>query len=119
MPTIVHFEIPADNVKRAAKFYSGVFGWKLKEFPKMQYWHVMTTGKKPVHGGMMKRQKKSQPITNYIGVASAAKSAAKVEAAGGKVVVPKTAIPAIGYFAICKDTEGNVFGLFEDDKKAK
>ena len=33
MPTIVHFEIPADDVERAKKFYSDLFGWKMEKWP--------------------------------------------------------------------------------------
>jgi hypothetical protein len=31
IPTIVHFEIPADDVERARKFYSILFGWKIEK----------------------------------------------------------------------------------------
>ena len=33
MPTIVHFEIPVDDVERSRKFYSGLFGWKIEKWP--------------------------------------------------------------------------------------
>jgi uncharacterized protein len=46
MPTIVHFEIPADDVERSKKFYSDLFGWKIEKFSgqtggggeDMEYW---------------------------------------------------------------------------------
>jgi len=38
---------------------------------------------------------------------------------GGKILVPKMAVPKTGYFALCMDTEGNVFGLWENDPQAK
>jgi predicted enzyme related to lactoylglutathione lyase len=31
MPTIVHFEIPADDIERARKFYTDLFGWKIEK----------------------------------------------------------------------------------------
>ena len=34
---VIHFEIPADNLARAKKFYSTVFGWKINDYPEMQY----------------------------------------------------------------------------------
>ena len=46
-------------------------------------------------------------------------SSAKVEELGGKILVSKMAVPKMGYFAVCMDTEGNVFGLWEDDPEAK
>lgn len=43
----------------------------------------------------------------------------KVSEKGGELIIPKMAIPGIGWFAQCTDTEGNVFGIIEMDKKAK
>jgi predicted enzyme related to lactoylglutathione lyase len=43
----------------------------------------------------------------------------KIVNAGGKIVTEKTAIPSVGYSAYVKDTEGNIFGLFQGDPKAK
>jgi len=119
MPTIVHFEIPADDPERAKKFYTDLFGWKIEKTPEMDYWMITTSGEKAVDGGMMKRQEPKQPITNYIDVPSIDEYAAKVEKLGGKVVVPKAAVPNYGYFAVCLDTENNAFALWQSDKSAK
>jgi hypothetical protein len=119
MPTIVHFEIPADDVERAKSFYSKLFGWEIKEIPGMDYWMVMTGGEKTVNGGMMKRQNPQQQIVDYIDVPSVDKYTAEVKKLGGKIIVPKTAIPEMGYFALCLDTENNAFGIWEDNKNAK
>jgi hypothetical protein len=43
----------------------------------------------------------------------------KIEAAGGKIIAPKRAIPGVGYLARCKDTEGNTFGILEIDESAE
>ncbi len=69
-------------------------------------------------GGMMKRQHPQQGIINYIDVPSVDQFAAKVQKLGGKVLMPKTAVPQMGYFAVCQDTENNVFGLWENDESA-
>lgn len=118
MSTIVHFEIPADDVKRAKKFYTGLFGWEITEQP-MDYWLIATGGEDAVGGGMMKRQRPEQQIMNYMGVPSVDEYAAKVEKLGGKVVAPKMPVPGMGYFAVCLDTENNIFALWEDDENAK
>ena len=56
---------------------------------------------------------------DHFGVPSVDEYSAKVEKLGGKIVVPKSAVPGWGYFAICMDTENNVFGIFEADYTAK
>ena len=117
MSTIVHFEVPADDMKRAKDFYTGLFGWKFEETP-MDYW-LISTGEDSVGGGMMKRQHPQQQITNYIDVPSVDEYAGKVSELGGKVVVPKTPVPGMGYFVMCLDTENNTFALWEDDENAQ
>lgn len=129
MPTLVHFEIPSDDIDRSKKFYNELFGWtieKLREesLPEgMQYFIISTVddkGNKAVSGGMMKRQNpQQQGITNYIDVKSVDEYSTKVEQLGGKVMIPKKPVPGMGYFAICSDTENNSFGIWETDAKAK
>ena len=119
MPTLMHFEIPVDNVERAKSFYSKLFGWEIKEIPSMDYWIITTGGEKAVGGGMMKRQNPGQTIVNYIDVPSVDKYAAEIEKLGRKIIFPKTTIPEMGYFAMCLDTEKNTFGIWEDNKNVK
>ncbi len=119
--SIVWFEIPADNPERAKKFYGSLFGWKIKPFPGVtDYWHIDTGGGDDTpDGGLMARKHPEQPITSYINVSSVNESAAKVEKLGGKICKPKTAVPQMGYFAICQDTENNMFALWERNERAK
>jgi len=119
--SLVWFEIPADNLERAKSFYSSLFGWKIEKFPGVtDYWHIDTGGGDDTpDGGLMARQHPQQPITNYINVESVSQAAAKVEKLGGRVCVPKTAVPQMGYFVVCQDTENNMFALWERSDSAK
>jgi predicted enzyme related to lactoylglutathione lyase len=45
--------------------------------------------------------------------------AAKIEANGGTIVMPKMAIPGVGWLAYAKDTEGSIFGIMHSDPSAK
>ena len=120
--SLVWFEIPADNIQRAKSFYSKLFGWKIKKFAgtKMPYWHIDTGGADhTLDGGMIERQTPQHTITNYVLVLSVEKSAAKVQKLGGKIIMPKAAVPQMGYFVICQDTEKNMFALWEKSKTAK
>jgi predicted enzyme related to lactoylglutathione lyase len=62
-------------------------------------------------GEMMKRLHPEHQITNYIDVKSVNEYSSKIQKIGGKVVVPKMAVPKMGYLAICLDTENNTFGI--------
>jgi len=120
--SIVWFEVPADDVNRAKTFYEELFGWKNDRLPgPTEYWHMDTGGADASpDGGVLKRQNPGQRgITNYILVASVDESAARVQKLGGQVCMPKTAVPGMGHFAICQDTEGNMFGLWESEPNSK
>jgi len=120
--TIVHFEIPADDVEKLRKFYGGVFGWKIEKMPgPMEYWNIETVPvdekgkvKQPgVNGGMMKRQNATHKPVNYIAVESADEYAKRIEDLGGKVLVPKMEVPGVGWWALASDPEGNQFGILQ------
>ncbi len=123
---ICHFEIPADDVERARKFYGELFGWKIEKLAGSSpedYW-LITTGAEagattPLGGGMMLRQAPQQQITIYIEVPSVEAYVDKVKKLGGRVDFPKTAVPEFGYFALCLDPENNGFGLWEFNPGAK
>jgi predicted enzyme related to lactoylglutathione lyase len=122
MPRVVHFEISADQPERAAEFYRKVFGWEINKWDgPVEYWLVMTGDKeKPgIDGGMMKRQENFPPVTNIIDVDSVDDFATKIAQSGGKIVVPKGAIPGVGWFAYFADTEGNISGIMQSDPEAK
>jgi predicted enzyme related to lactoylglutathione lyase len=118
---IIWFEIPADQPARAKRFYSQLFGWKINAMPGMKdYWHIDTGGDDATpDGGMMTRKYPGQAITNYVNVPSVTRAMAKVKQLGGIVWMPKTAVPEMGYFAVCQDTEGNKFALWEINRQAK
>ena len=122
MSRVVHFEIPVDDPERATKFYTKVFGWKIKKWEgPMDYW-LVTTGDKSapgIDGAIMQRSEMASTVVNSIDVPSVDDFIKKVTKNGGKVVTPKTPIPGVGYFAYCKDTEGNMFGILQPDMSAK
>ena len=119
--SIVWFEIPADNSDRAKAFYSNLFGWKINPFPGGgDYWHIDTGGTDDTPDGALKaRRHAREPIVNYVSVDSVAEFSKKIEKLGGKICMPKTAVPQMGYFAVCQDTEGNAFGIWQSDANAK
>ena len=117
---IVHFEIPADDVQRAKKFYERALGWKISDPWKMDYFLVETKekGEEGINGGLMQRKMSGQPFMNYLAVDSIDAYCKKVEKAGGVVVLPKQEIaPGMGWIAAFKDTEGNIMGFHEMPKK--
>jgi uncharacterized protein len=126
MPTVEYFQIPADNINRAREFYKKVFGWEMQKWSnsensEQEYWMFQTKddeGNPGLGGGLMKRQSPQHTVTNFITVSSIEEYSSKIEQSGGKIVMPKTEIPNMGFFSVFLDSENNMFGIYEDNKSA-
>jgi len=119
MATIVHFDIATEDMQRARRFYEQLFGWKITAIPgsPVEYYYIETqaiTGEKGIGGGMTKRESPDRKITGFIQVESIDASMEKVKALGGEITEAKAPIPGVGFVCVCKDTEGNLFGLIEE-----
>ncbi|RMF57089.1 MAG: VOC family protein [Calditrichaeota bacterium] len=122
MNIITHVEIPAEDINRARKFYSGLFDWDFQLFEEMNYLMFQSRnedGSAMVSGGILPRQVENHPVTNYVNVEDIDTTAKKIEELGGKVVTPKTAVPGMGWFLHFVDTEGNLLALWKNDAEAK
>ena len=122
---VVHFEIPADNVERAQKFYQDAFGWQIDSVPGMGYSLVRTvpigkdqrpTEPGAINGGMLARQDPIRAPVLTINVESIDASTKKIKKLGGKVIRGKMPVGPMGFAAYFKDSEGNVLGLWENAK---
>jgi uncharacterized protein len=123
MPRVVHFELAAEDPERASKFYSSVFGWQFHKWEgPMDYWLIQTgeQDKPGIDGGMGKASEQF-PVgkpTNTLDVPSVDEYTVKITDAGGTIILPKMAIPGVGWLAYAKDTEGNIFGIMQNDPTA-
>ena len=122
MKRVEHFDLYADDPERAVQFYKDVFDWQIQKWEgPMDYW-MINTGPDDlpgISGGLAKRQDPSDHTINTIGVDSVDEYVQKITASGGQIVAPKMAIPGVGWFAMCLDTEGNKFGLMEENPNAR
>lgn len=129
MNPIVHFEIQADDLDRAEKFYKDVFGWRFMHLgAEFGNYRTIMTGKNPdqgpavegINGGMMKRNapvpengKSPNAFTCIISVDNIDTYIQKIEAAGGVAQTDKMNVPGVGDLRYYKDTEGNIFGILQ------
>jgi uncharacterized protein len=114
--TYNHIEIPADDPRRAQKFYEGLFGWSFTEMPGFDDYSLYLTaaGRDGVGGAIGKRDVSAgHTIRNYILVDSLDDAVAKAESLGGRVIAPKAEVPTQGWYAVLNDTEGNEFALWQ------
>lgn len=125
----IHFEIHAADCARAQAFYAAMFGWTFTKWSgEWDYWLIKTGEDGPgIDGGMIERRGAAPdadadtPVIGYvctIGVEDLGGCLARAAELGGEVVVPRMAIRGVGWLAYCKDTEGNIFGMLDDDPDA-
>ena len=112
---ICYLEIPANAAKDSAEFYNRIFGWKVRERGDGNLaFDDMPGG---VSGTWVKEQDRTPDETTrvYIMVDSIAKTLEDIQAAGGRVLTPRTEIgQSLGAFAAFTDPVGNEFGLYEE-----
>ncbi|MGP4016148.1 VOC family protein [Saccharopolyspora sp. 5N708] len=122
----VHFEIHVSDVDRACEFYSTVFGWHFQQWGDNPYWLIFTGEGPGIDGGLLPREGSDPtdetPIAAFattMEVDDVDAMLSIVESAGGRVAMPRTALTGMGWVAYCRDTEGNIFGMFQADDMAQ
>jgi predicted enzyme related to lactoylglutathione lyase len=126
MPRVVHFEIHAADPERAVNFYQTLFGWTFQRWEgPMDYWLIITgpDDQRGINGGLVRRQGEidGQAVIAYVCKVDVADVDQSVQSAvdnGGQIALPKMPIPGVGWLAYCKDTEGNIFGVMQNDPNA-
>jgi len=124
MDRVVHFEIPAENLERAKKFYSENFGWKLNQLgPEVGNYVLVHTGPTDaegmpqdrafINGGMMPRDPSASSPVLVIAVADTDRAVEQVTKSGGRLVGEILDIPNVGRYARVEDTEGNVIAVIK------
>lgn len=116
--SIVHLELPCKDVKRAKRFYGDIFGWSFEEIPEMNY-TMFQPASGPGGGLFVPEQFNPGGALNYLLVDSIEETTKKIEAADGKILVPKTEIPGQGWFAIFQDPEGTTMALYKGNPEAQ
>jgi predicted enzyme related to lactoylglutathione lyase len=126
----VHFEIQADDVERAKTFYAEVFGWTYEDYGELTgstYFGVVTgpEGEPGINGGLLQRpapapapEQGTNAFVCTMGVEDYDATEAAILAAGGRVALPKYALPGMAWQGYYLDTEGNTFGLHQPDENA-
>ena len=113
---LVHVEIGAEDADRAQGFWSGVFGWEVGApmSPEMDYRMFRTAEDQ---GGAIVGTDEKGPLRVYFDTEDIDGTIAKVRELGGSAE-DKLPVQGYGWFAACKDTEGNAFSLWQSDESA-
>jgi uncharacterized protein len=126
MNPVVHFEMPAEDRKRVADFYTKVFDWKTQQLGEDMGNYVIATTtdsdekgrpKRPgaINGGFFQKtgDKPAQYPSVVIAVDDIREHIGKVENSGGKVLGEPVDIPGVGLYVSFFDTEGNRVAMIQ------
>jgi uncharacterized protein len=114
---IVHIEIPADDTQQGRDFYGSLFGWQFESYPGPSEYHMTRISDQ--QGGAITNMEPGKRGTRvYFDVDDVNAGAARVKELGGEADEPM-AVPNMGWFVTCKDTQGNEFGLWQTDPSAQ
>lgn len=121
MSRIVHFDIMAQEPQKAVEFYAKVFGWTLQKWSgPTEYWLIGTgDAKEPGINGGLGRGEPIKGRTLTIGVKDLDATVRKITEFGGKILMARSPIPGVGWFAAFEDPTGNQMGIMQDDPGAK
>ena len=124
MDQVVHFHIPVNDMSRAKKFYTDIFGWEIKEIEKHKGYQLVTTVATDendipiepgaINGSLYVRETPEEYPEITIEVSSIDDYLKKIEKSGGKIVTPKTPAGDVGFYAEISDTESNIIGLWQE-----
>ncbi len=112
----VHFEIPSDDTAKGREFWGSLFGWTFEAVPGPSEYH-MTRVSDQAGAAITNMEPGKTGIRPYFDVDDINAGAARVKELGGEANDPMP-VPGMGWFATCKDTAGNEFGLWQNDPAA-
>jgi predicted enzyme related to lactoylglutathione lyase len=112
---VVHVEFPAKDLDRSKKFWDTVGGWSLNDAGMQGMQYLMA--QEGDQGVAIFSMEGAGGTTIYLGTDDIDGDLARVQELGGEAE-EKQPIPSIGWFARCKDSEGNGFSLYQSDESA-
>jgi len=110
---VSHFDVHADNVERARKFYERVFDWRFSPWGPPGFFMIATGDESDpgIHGAVHDRSDDGHRRVGFectIAVDDVDAIARLIVEQGGRVTVPKMVIPGVGELIEFSDTEGNI-----------
>ena len=109
----VHVELHTTDLDKSKHFYTGLFDWKLEEFPAMDY-TIINVGE-GTGGGMMKNPMPNNPDSwfPYVLVDDVRAYTKKAESLGAIIAMEVTEVTDMGWFSVILDPTGAAFGLWQ------
>src|ERR671914_1132505 len=114
---MVHVEIPAGDTAKSRDFWGGLFGWQFQAYEGSPTEYHMTQLSDTQGAAISGAEDDKRGARVYFDVDDINAATARVKDLGGEAgeALP---VPGMGWFSINKDSEGNEFGLWQNDESA-
>jgi uncharacterized protein len=123
---MTHFAIHIDNIDRAKNFYDDVFEWGFQSYGQSDFLQIKAdkTETGELIGALQSRKYSPVPekiigLECTVSVENVDDILEKVKTNGGQLLMPKTAIPYVGWIAKFLDTEGNLICVMQYDNSVR
>ncbi len=113
----VHVEFPAGDTARAQGFWGSLFGWQWQSMEGPMEYHMTQIVANETGGAVFPADGSDRGLRVYFDVDDINAGRARVNELGGKAGDAQP-VPGMGWFAMAEDTEGNHFGLWQNDSSA-
>lgn len=114
---LVHLEISSDDTGKARAFWGGLFGWEFQAFEGSPTEYHMTRIDETSGAAITAGEPGKRGMRAYFDVDDINEGSGRVRELGGEAGEPMP-VPGMGWFTVCKDAEGNEFGLWQTDESA-
>ena len=113
---IVQIEIPADDTGKGREFWGSLFGWQFESFPGPFEYHMARIGEQ-TGAAITNMEPGKRGTRSYFDVDDINAGVVRVRELGGEADEAQP-VPNMGWFATCRDPQGNEFGLWQNDPSA-
>lgn len=111
-PLIAHIEIPSTDLDKSKDFFKKIFNWEFKPFGTG---YLIFNNHKGIMAGLRKVNviAEGDSTVFHVNVNNIDEILKKADESGGSVKRNKTVIPAMGWYALINDPDGNTIGLYQ------
>ena len=111
-PLIAHIEIPSTDLEKSKHFFNNVFGWDFKPFGNG---YLLFNNHQGIMAGLRQVENvmKGDTTVFHVNVENIDDILEKSKEFGGDIKTEKITIPAMGWYALIYDTDGNTIGLYQ------
>lgn len=113
---VVHVEIPVDDTAKGREFWGSLFGWEFEAYPGPFEYHMARISEE-TGAAISNMEQGKRGLRAYFDVQDIEAGVGRVKELGGEATEPGP-VPGMGWFAVCRDSEGNEFGLWQTDESA-